>query len=187
LPSTQGASDNSRRRFVGLEAPPYVLRGEPGRTFVLRAADLGSLDVGSPVYYRRTRVGRVAGFTLDPASDELTVQVFIESPYESLVTPLARFWNASGLDLTLNANGLTLNTQALTSVIAGGIAFERLPGSEGMPGAAQGTRFFLFNDRRSAMAPPDGRRCACAWCSTSPCAASRPGARRLPRRRDSAR
>src|SRR5687768_6293208 len=151
-----GKSSKTRKRFVGLEVPPFVLRGEPGRTYVLRANDLGSLEVGSPVYYRRTRVGRVAGYTLDPKNDELTVQVFVESPYEPLVTRQARFWNASGLDLTLNASGLTLNTQALTSVIAGGIAFERLPGGESLPPAPPGSRFFLFNDRRAALAPPDG-------------------------------
>jgi len=151
-----GTSTRSRRQFVGLEAPPFVLRNEPGRSFVLRAPDLGSLDVGSPVYYRRTRVGRVVGYTLDPTNDELTVQVFIESPYEPLVTQQARFWNASGLDLQLNASGLTLNAQTVSSVIAGGIAFERLPGSEGLAPAPAGTRFYLFDDRRSALAPPDG-------------------------------
>jgi paraquat-inducible protein B len=84
------------------------------------------------------------------------VQVFIESPYEPLVTQQARFWNASGLDLQLNASGLTLNAQTVSSVIAGGIAFERLPGSEGLAPAPAGTRFYLFDDRRSAVAPPDG-------------------------------
>jgi len=151
-----GSSSKSRKEFVGLEAPPFVLRGEPGRMFVLRATDLGSLDVGSPVYYRRTRVGRVAGWTLEPKNDELTVQLFIESPYEPLVTQQARFWNASGLDLTLNANGLTLNAQTLASVITGGIAFERLPGGETLPPAAAGSRFYLFKDRKAALAPPDG-------------------------------
>jgi paraquat-inducible protein B len=151
-----GVSDNKRDDFVGLEAPPFVLRGEPGRTFVLRATELGSLDVGSPVYYRRTRVGRVAGYTLDAKNDELTVQVFIESPYEPLVTQQSRFWNASGLDVALTASGLTINTQALTSVIAGGIAFEHLPDGVEPPPAAEGSRFFLFPDRRSALAPSDG-------------------------------
>ncbi|HEX6706863.1 MAG TPA: MlaD family protein [Albitalea sp.] len=151
-----GSSDKSRKQFVGLESPPFVLRGEPGRSFVLRALDLGSLDVGSPVYYRRERVGRVVGHILDPRIDELTVQIFIESPYEALVNQQARFWNASGLDLQLTAAGLTLNAQTLTSVIAGGIAFERLPGTEGSVPAAAGTRFYLFNDRKSALAPPDG-------------------------------
>jgi len=151
-----GESDEPRKRFVGLEAPPFVLRGEPGRTFVLLSPDLGSLEIGSPVYYRRTRVGRVSGYTLDPQRDELTVQVFIESPYEPLVTRRTRFWNASGLDLSLNASGLTLNTQTLVSVLAGGIAFERLPGSADAPPADAGSRFYLFPDRRAAVAPPDG-------------------------------
>lgn len=151
-----GTSAKTRKEFVGLEAPPFVLRGEPGRTFVLHTEDLGSLDVGSPVYYRRTRVGRVSGYRLDPKLDELTVQVFIESPYEPLVTQQSRFWNASGLDLALDSNGLTLNTQTIASVIAGGVAFERLPGSEGLPPAPGGTRFHLFQDRKAAIAPPDG-------------------------------
>jgi paraquat-inducible protein B len=151
-----GTSGKPRRQFVGLEAPPYVLRGEPGRAFVLQARDLGSLDVGSPVYYRRARVGRVVGYRLDPLIDELTVQIFVESPYETLVTPQARFWNASGLNLRFDASGLTLNAQTITSVIAGGIAFERAPGGEGLPPAPDGTRFHLFNDRRTALAPPDG-------------------------------
>src|SRR5438105_4353407 len=151
-----GTSTVERREFVGLEAPPFVLRGEPGRSFVLRAQDLGSLDVGSPIYYRRTRVGRVVGYTLDPKNDELLVQIFVESPYEPLVTQQARFWNASGLDLTLNASGLTVNAQTLVSVLAGGIAFEHLPGPATLPPAPAGTRFYLFGDRKSALAPPDG-------------------------------
>ncbi len=151
-----GRSDNKRTRFTGLEQPPFVLRGEPGRSFVLQAHDLGSLDVGSPVYYRRARVGRVVGHTLDPVHDKLTVQVFIESPYEPLVTKDARFWNASGLNLTFNASGLTLNAQTIASVIAGGIAFEHLPGAAGEPPAAAGSTFYLFANRKAALAPPDG-------------------------------
>ncbi len=151
-----GTSSESRRQFVGLEVPPLVLRGEPGRRFDLRALDLGSLDVGSPVYYRRARVGRVVGYRLDPKIDELTVQIFIESPYETLVTVGARFWNASGLNLQLNASGLTLNAQTLTSVLVGGIAFQHLPNSEALAPAPDGTRFYLFEDRKNALAPPDG-------------------------------
>jgi len=151
-----GASARSSDHFVGLEAPPFVLRGEAGRSFVLRANDLGSLDVGSPVYYRRTRVGRVVGYTLDPKNDALFVQIFVESPYEPLVTQQSRFWNASGLDLTLNASGLTLNTQTLASIIAGGIAFERMPGGDALPPAPAGSTFYLFTDRKAAVAPPDG-------------------------------
>lgn len=152
-----GVSSTTRYNFVGLEAPPFVLRGEPGAVFELLAEDLGSLEVGSPVYYRRTRVGRVVGYALDAARDQLSVRVFIEAPYHTLVTPEARFWNASGVDLRLNASGLTLNTQTIASVIAGGIAFELPPGvGRGAP-ASDGATFALFSDRRSALAPADGQ------------------------------
>ena len=157
-----GTSDTSRTDFAGLEVPPFVLRGEPGASFVLRADDLGSLDVGSPVFYRRSRVGRVVGYTLDPVNDELSVKIFVDSPYERLVTPQTRFWNVSGIDVTLNAGGLKLNTQSLASVLAGGVAFERAPyapvAASGARAAAAppGSRFQLFNDQRAALAPPDG-------------------------------
>ena len=151
-----GKSDSAKSRFVGLENPPYVLRGEPGSGYILQAADLGSLDVGSPVYYRRTRVGRVVGYSLDAGRDQLSVKVFIEAPYQRLVTPQTRFWNASGVDLSLNANGLTINTQTLTSVLAGGIAFEQPDADPRQPAAAAGTEFTLFDDRKAALAPPRG-------------------------------
>ncbi|MEO7338481.1 MAG: MlaD family protein, partial [Caldimonas sp.] len=151
-----GISTTAKESFVGLEVPPFVLRGEPGAVFVLHADDLGSLEVGSPVFYRRTRVGRVVGYTLDPERDELSIRVFVESPYQTLVTPQARFWNASGVDLRLNASGLTLNTQTLASVLAGGLAFEIPPGSPKTPPAAAGSSFVLFGDRKAALSPEDG-------------------------------
>jgi paraquat-inducible protein B len=151
-----GISTVSRDSFVGLEVPPFVLRGEPGAIFALRADDLGSLEVGSPLLYRRTRVGRVVGYTLDPAKDDLSIRIFVEAPYQSLVTPQTKFWNASGIDLRLTASGLTLNTQTLASVIAGGIAFESPPGASKSGPATPGSTFTLFNDRRSALAPEDG-------------------------------
>jgi paraquat-inducible protein B len=151
-----GISKRSRSEFKGLEAPPYVLRGEPGSIFVLRSDDLGSLDVGSPVFHRRTRVGRVVGYTLDADRDELSVRIFVEAPYQKLVTKTSRFWNASGIDLTVNASGLTLNTQTLASVLAGGLAFESPPSAGNAPAAPENSVFTLYNDRRAALAPPDG-------------------------------
>ncbi len=151
-----GVSEVPRDTFNGLETAPYVLRGEPGAGFILRATDLGSLDIGSPVYYRRTRVGRVVGYTLDAKTDELLVKLFIESPYEQLVTKQTRFWNASGIDLSIDANGLTLNTQTVASVLAGGLTFEHPAGEAGDAPAPPGSQFTLFDDRRTAMAPPLG-------------------------------
>lgn len=151
-----GVSKNEERHFTGLEQPPFVLRGEPGRGFVLRTEDLGSLDVGSPIYYRRIRVGRVVGYSLDAELDQLSVQVFIDAPYDRLVNPQTRFWNASGVDVTLDTSGLNISSQTLASVIAGGVSFERPSGTHNLPPAPDGSTFKLFADRKGALAPPDG-------------------------------
>jgi paraquat-inducible protein B len=151
-----GASDETRRQFKGLETPPFVLRGEPGRSFVLDATDLGSLEVGSPVYYRRARVGRVVGHWLDPVRDKLEVRVFIEAPNERLVTRDSRFWNASGVDFDVDAAGFRASAQSIASVLAGGIAFanpDGVPLGEPVP---EEQRFELFETREVALAPPDG-------------------------------
>ena len=151
-----GVSEAARSEFTGLDLPPLILRGEPGRSFVLRADDIGSLDVGSPVYHRRIRVGRVVGYTLQADGKSVLVQVFIEAPHERLVTTQSRFWNASGIDVSLGASGLTVNTQSIASVLAGGLAFAAPELAEPGTAAAQGQQFTLFATQRAALAPEDG-------------------------------
>ena len=57
-----GKSDQRRRSFTGLDVPPIVTEGVPGRQFMLRADTLGSLGIGSPIYYRRLPAGQVVDF-----------------------------------------------------------------------------------------------------------------------------
>jgi paraquat-inducible protein B len=151
-----GVATTTRTQFTGLEVPPFILRGEPGKVFVLHSDDLGSLDVGSPVFHRRTPVGRVVGYTLDADRDDLTLKIFVEAPFSKLVTRDSRFWNASGIDLTLNASGLSVNTQTLASVLAGGLAFDLPAGVSRSEPAPENAVFNLYSDRRAALAPPDG-------------------------------
>ena len=151
-----GESDEPQDEFTALETPPAVTHGALGRSFVLHSADLGSLDVGSPVYYRRIQVGRVASYTLDKDGNGVSLQMFIDGPNDRFVTKSSRFWNASGVDLSLGANGLKLNTQSLAAVLAGGVAFQDPPGPHDSTAAPEDTSFQLFGDRDTAMAPPDG-------------------------------
>jgi len=151
-----GESNQSQDEFTGLEAPPAVSHGALGRSFVLHSEDLGSLDVGSPVYYRRIQVGQVASYKLDADGKGVSLQIFVDGPNDRFVTASSRFWNASGVDLSVGANGLKLNTQSLAAVLAGGVAFQDPPGPHDSTPAPQDTSFQLFDDRATAMAPPDG-------------------------------
>ncbi|VFR44313.1 Paraquat-inducible protein B [plant metagenome] len=150
----RGMSTQPRRAFTGLEFPPPVLNGTPGRAFLLRAADLGSVDVGSPVFHRRVPVGRVTSYRLADDGQGIDIQLFIDAPHDKLVTGNTRFWNAGGVDVSLNADGVTLRTQALAALVSGGIAFETLgrEASAPMPG-----RYDLADDHAGAVASAAGR------------------------------
>ena len=151
-----GTSKEPRYDFKGLENPPAVTHGAPGKSFVLHADDLGSLDIGSPLYFRRIQVGRVASYDLDKDGKGVTFTIFVDGPYDRFVTRSSRFWNASGLDVSLGANGLKVNTQSLATVLAGGVAFQDPPGPHDATPAQEGASYRLFDDRTTAMAPPDG-------------------------------
>lgn len=152
-----GDSEEDQNDFTGLETPPAVTHGAPGRRFMLHASDLGSLDIGSPVYYRRIQVGRIVSYQLDKDGKGVSLQLFVDGPNDRFVGKESRFWNASGVDVSLGADGLKLNTQSLATVIAGGVAFQDPPGPNDNTPAPEMAEYNLFNDQQTAMAPPDGK------------------------------
>ncbi len=150
-----GISDQTADEFTGLETPPIVTRDASGRQFLLHANDIGSLDIGSPVYYRRIKVGQLAAYELDPDGRGVTLRVFVNSPYDKFVGVNTRFWHASGFDVELSASGLKVRTQSLVTVLLGGIAF-RAPDEELGPVAQENAAFLLSQDEATAMKAPDG-------------------------------
>ena len=151
-----GDSSAPQDQFKGLETPPAVNHGAPGRSFVLHSDDLGSLDIGSPVYYRRIQVGRVVSYQLDPDGKGVSLHIFVDGPNDRFVTTATRFWNASGIDVSVGASGLQVKTESLATVLAGGVAFQEPRGPHDSTPAPEETSYQLFGDQASAMAPPDG-------------------------------
>ena len=151
-----GDSQVPQDHFTGLEAPPAISHGEPGRSFILHSDNLGSLDIGSPLYFRRIQVGRVASYELDKDGQGVTLHIFVEASYQKYVTTNSRFWNASGIDVSIGADGLKVNTQSLATVLAGGVAFQDPPGPRQDAPSAEDATYQLFADRTTAMAMPDG-------------------------------
>ena len=136
--------------FTGLDAPPPLPADEPGRYFTLRAKSIGSLDVGAPVYYRKIKVGQVVSYALDDQDDSLVIRIFVHAPHDARVRTNTRFWNASGVDVTVDSEGLKIDTESLISILSGGIAFD-LPAGEDKAEVAEVDREFpLFADRHSA-------------------------------------
>ncbi|WP_159236353.1 PqiB family protein [Raoultella terrigena] len=151
----RGKSDESKYQFTGMETPPAIVNDMTGSQFMLEADDLGSLDINSPVYYRRIPVGRVTSWQLRKDGRGIDLNIFIDAPYDRLVTADSRFWNVSGVDLSVGSDGFQLKTQTLAAIMAGGIAFSR-PDDPTRGVLYKQTRYKLAADRESAMAPEDG-------------------------------
>ena len=150
-----GSTGNAQTHYKGIDDAPMVTRGSAGKRFLLKAADIGSLYVGAPIYFHHLKAGRMVSYQMSP-DKSLDIRIFIDAPYDQFVHPTTRFWNASGVDLSLTAAGLKVETQALATIVAGGIAFDDAPAAEQTPAAAADSSFYLTGDRASAMADPDG-------------------------------
>ena len=147
-------SRTSQKVFVGLEQPPPIASNRPGSHFVLRAGNLGSLGPGAPIFYRRIQVGLVTGFSLNDAGQYVDLNVFIDAPYDKFVDASTRFWNESGIDLTIGAGGMHLQTESLISLIAGGISFSSFGKPHPLTDAK--TPFKLYDSRNAAEVVPKG-------------------------------
>ena len=147
-----------RRDFTGLEDPPLLRAHEPGRTFLLRADRIGSISLGSPIFYRDLEVGQVMGWDLADMAQSVTIHAFIRAPFDRYVREGSRFWNASGVSLRLGAEGVQLQLESLRALLLGGIAFETPDAARSAPEVAQDAVLRLYASQDAASSAAVARR-----------------------------
>jgi paraquat-inducible protein B len=130
--------------FKGLEEPPPIRSDVAGRRFQLRAEKLGSVSRGAPLYYRDVEVGQVLGYQLAEDRQSLLVDVFVAAPHDQLVRANSRFWNASGVQVNLGADGVEVSVASLQALLAGGISFDTPAIGRPDDPATAGSQFPLF-------------------------------------------
>jgi paraquat-inducible protein B len=138
-----------QRRFVGLDVPPVIKADVAGIKIVLLAKKLGSIDTGSPVYYHGILAGETLGWELGNDRKSIFIHVFIKAPYDKLVQSNTRFWNVSGMDLSIGSEGISMRTESLHSLLYGGIAFETPDTLEKVKENVEGLVFTLYDDLKS--------------------------------------
>ena len=102
---------------------PVTPQSAPGLHLELTAERAASVSVGSPVMYNGYRVGRVETARLSAEDGDARYRIFVEAPYDDLITSTTRFWNASGLSLDAGAEGVSLHMESVETLVAGGVAF----------------------------------------------------------------
>jgi paraquat-inducible protein B len=140
----------AQHKFVGQEDPPILQANVPGHTFTLTAKRLGSISVGSPVFYRDLNVGEVLGWDVAHMAKSVTIRAFVRAPYDSYVHDETRFWNASGVSIKLGGTGIEVQLESLKALLLGGIAFDTPAAEIGTPITAENHVFPLFADRDTA-------------------------------------
>ncbi|MDV6319105.1 intermembrane transport protein PqiB [Chromohalobacter sp. HP20-39] len=145
-----GSSDESQRNFDVLDQPPVAPPDAPGIRINLVSQVGSSLRTGDPITYQGFTVGRVENTEFDPQEKEMRHRLYIQSPYDVLVTDTTRFWVSSGIDLSLNSQGFQVNVESIESLIGGGVTFG-VPEDVKMGQPAEpGATYQLFSDRESA-------------------------------------
>ncbi len=145
-----GKGGKSLRHFKGLEEPPPFLSDTPGTQYRLKSPDLGSLADGSPVYFRQIKVGKVVGYALAEDHSHVEIQIFVHAPHDRFIRPGTRFWNVSGVEMSLSAQGLDVQMASLVSLLAGGVAFETPASDRSDQPAPAHTEFVLYRNRKES-------------------------------------
>lgn len=137
--------------YQALEEPPATKPNRPGREFKLVTDSMGSLDIGTPIFYRQLQVGEVINYRLSADSGKVELDIFVDEPYYRLVNKNTRFWDVSGIDVRVDSVGAEVRMESLTSLLIGGIAFETPPEeNKNLPMSAANTIFNLYPDLPSS-------------------------------------
>lgn len=110
--------------FIGLEKPPIVKADAVGKKITLSTDTLGSIGIGSPIYYQGLEAGEVLGYELSSDEKTIFIHTFVKAPFDKMIKANSRFWNVSGIDMKVGADGFSVKTASMQSLIFGGIAFE---------------------------------------------------------------
>ncbi|MGB1256777.1 MAG: intermembrane transport protein PqiB, partial [Thiolinea sp.] len=150
----EDAEDNSDSLlcYEVLDEAPRARPERPGREFRLVTDSMGSLDVGTPLFFKQLQVGEIINYTLSADTGKIEIGVFIDQPYYRFVNVNTRFWNASGAEFKMNSVGAEFRMESLTSLLAGGVAFDSPKGEfvKNLPVSAEGTVFELYADYDSS-------------------------------------
>jgi len=145
-----GNSDESQDNFDVLEQPPVAPPGAPGLRVNLVSQVGNSLSAGDPITYQGYTVGRVESTDFDPDKREMRHRIFIQEPYDSLVTDTTRFWSSSGIDVQLDSEGVNVNLDSFETLVSGGVTFGVPEDVNRGDAAKQDATYTLYNSEESA-------------------------------------
>lgn len=145
-----GESSQKGKHFKVQDTPPPEKTG--AGLFLKLVSDAGTnVDVGDPVNFHSLKVGRVVESHFNATDKRVHHRIFIQKPYDVLVSNSSRFWQVNGLGFRLDARGFQAQIHSLEALIGGGITFAVPDGTmrAGDP-VDDEQEFILHSDEESA-------------------------------------
>ena len=136
-------ADHAAREFTVSTQEPVLTARDSGLNLVLTASRAGSVKAGDPLLYRQVKVGEVLGHELSSDGSQVRIYANIWPKHASLVRRNSHFTNASGMRVKAGLTGVSVDTESVESLLAGGIAFST-PEKAGEP-ATNGETFPLHD------------------------------------------
>lgn len=140
-------SGEVKTTFTALANSPAIQPDPTGLSVTLRSKDLGSISVGSKIYYKKIPIGEVYNFKLDHETDKVRIKALIQEQYAHLITSKSRFWNASGVGANIGFNGVDVQFESLSALIGGAIAVDSPDDGEAIE---NGKEFRLYSNIKTA-------------------------------------
>lgn len=147
-----GKKGKPRDQYQILDKPPLSSLNAKGLHLILNSRDVRALGVGSPINYQGFTIGQVEEAKFLPEKSEMQYQIFINAPYDVLVSGNSRFWVTPGFEVSMGSDGMKVKMDSLETLIDGGITMGLPAGwSAGEPVKAH-EQFSLFKDEASVLA-----------------------------------
>ncbi len=121
---SRGVSTEYKDKFYALESPPVTPLGTPGLHITLNSNDQFAYEKGDPITYKGLTVGQFEDIYFNFEERVVYYNAFIKAPYHKLITTNTKFWDITGLNVDLKADGLSIKTGNLETILSNGVTFD---------------------------------------------------------------
>ncbi len=98
-----------------------------GTIYKLQTTDPYSLEIGSPLFHKKIKVGEVVNISFSTNSPTIVLELLVYEMHTHLIRKNTAFWNAGGFQADVKLSGVKLNFSSIKTILAGGIAFDNPP------------------------------------------------------------
>ncbi|TMO81847.1 mammalian cell entry protein [Pseudoalteromonas sp. S3776] len=151
LEFSPGESKKLKERFVLQDEPALIGKDVKGGRFQLLSYNAEVLEVSTGIFFKNYKIGQIETATFDWKNQAMKYGIFINEPYQNLITLNSIFWVNAGIEIDLSADGINISTGSLSKLLKGGISVG-LPDQQAPGDIAQnGHNFSLSQSYKEAL------------------------------------